>query len=781
MGGKMGQKRPSQAVDLNADRPIQDSKHDRLNRTGFASSIAQCLANWDGRDSLVISLSGKWGSGKSSVKNLIREELSKLDENERPVFHEFIPWTVSGDHILDEAFFEELGRAIGKTDSSKSTVRLINTLRVYQARLKLGEFFLKLIPLKAIRKGLAFALSVLALFSLNYEWVSPWFAIACLSISLFIWLFSTADQFFEYYIKLLEARVSASKKSILELKEELTSLMGQLKKPVIISIDEIDRLTSDELGLLCRLIKCNADFPNLVYLLLYDQGYVEDALKSFLPSELEEGRGKDYLKKIVQVSFQIPEAPRELFEKVLFEGLDKILKSAGAEKKFNKDRWGLIFHDGIRPLFSTLRDVNRYLSTLSFYFGMFEGKKVFELDPVDLIALEAIRVHEPQLYSSLPYYKDDIIKTTTRIRFDDEKGERKKVVEELLSKVSKANLDAISVLVKGIFPEVAGILGGYGSYQGTMESWYQQTRACHEDYFDRYFTLVFSSDQLTDSEIHSFIDDLKDITKTEKNVNKFVKRNRLKFLLDALENYKNEVPVEHFESIAVSLINIGDLLPPSGLGLFGDDPRMTCTRIILYMMSRMKDENERTQRLKRVFEKATDFVIPTYVDHIIKSLKKDGWGDLGVLFQSDDNIIELSKTLASRINDAAQGKTLRVSTRISLTLKFWSEFGDKQIQRNWLDEVIQNPQNAIKFIVGFSQSISNSSRREIGYRISIPSLQEYFSTDVIDKSLANYNTKDAREKLIIDMYELSKKNPNPKESVFGDSESYVWSEIKELY
>jgi len=71
----MTEKRPSGDTPFSADRPITGREHDRLGRTGFAQALARAVRGWVGRDSLVIALYGSWGSGKSSLKNMVLEEL----------------------------------------------------------------------------------------------------------------------------------------------------------------------------------------------------------------------------------------------------------------------------------------------------------------------------------------------------------------------------------------------------------------------------------------------------------------------------------------------------------------------------------------------------------------------------------------------------------------------------------------------------------------------------------------------------------------------------------
>ena len=103
---------------FSSDRPIESEADDLLGRPVFARKLAEAISSWRERDSLVIALCGPWGSGKTSVKNLTLRALNKLGAK-GPVVLEFNPWEFSGSNQLHEAFFEELGKALGRADKQK--------------------------------------------------------------------------------------------------------------------------------------------------------------------------------------------------------------------------------------------------------------------------------------------------------------------------------------------------------------------------------------------------------------------------------------------------------------------------------------------------------------------------------------------------------------------------------------------------------------------------------------------------------------------------------------
>ena len=247
---------------LSADAPITSGASDLLGRTGFAVSCAEAIANWQDDASLVIAIWGDWGSGKSSLKNLIVETLAGLEEDRRPAIVEFNPWQVIDPDQLLNAFCAEvgkvLGRPIGSEDKKEAEVRGAKW-KAYSTVLSLGG---------SIAKSGAFVASLLG---------GP---VAALPLS-------TAGENMERAAKLtkesaegLEAEAKAVReKTTSELKKEVAEALNPLQRPVLIVLDDLDRLTSSEIRHVIQLVKATTDFPHLVYLILARRESVVEALR----------------------------------------------------------------------------------------------------------------------------------------------------------------------------------------------------------------------------------------------------------------------------------------------------------------------------------------------------------------------------------------------------------------------------------------------------------------------------------------------------------------------
>ena len=84
--------------------------------------------------------------------------------------------------------------------------------------------------------------------------------------------------------------------------------MRQRNEPIVIVLDDADRLSRGEIRNVFRLVRLTAHFPNLIYIVPCDRHRVERAL-----NESEQGlSGSDYLDKIIQFPYNLPEIPAHI-------------------------------------------------------------------------------------------------------------------------------------------------------------------------------------------------------------------------------------------------------------------------------------------------------------------------------------------------------------------------------------------------------------------------------------------------------------------------------------
>lgn len=189
-------------------------------------------------------------------------------------------------------------------------------------------------------------------------------------------------------------------------RDKLIKVLKEISKPITVILDDIDRLSSDELQSILKLVRVTGNFPNIVYVLSFDKNRV---IKTLNDNNID---GRDYLEKIIQIPFDIPQVPKKLLQENLFSSLDKIL----GDVYLDKVRWSNAYWNIIKPTIKNIRDIRRYTSSLSNIFKQLGA----EIDVVDLLTIEAIRIFYPNKFKEIFELKDYIL-----VRSDDDKRKDK--------------------------------------------------------------------------------------------------------------------------------------------------------------------------------------------------------------------------------------------------------------------------------------------------------------------------------------------------------------------
>uniref|UniRef100_A0A182MFM4 KAP NTPase domain-containing protein n=1 Tax=Anopheles culicifacies TaxID=139723 RepID=A0A182MFM4_9DIPT len=121
-----GQLNASRASEYNARRYAPSARGDQYGRTSFARQIGNLLTIRPGSPGIVVGIEGPWGSGKSSIIEMIKNDLSGMRES-GPIIVQFSPWMLSGSEALVEALLTELAAGINEGAEESPTEK---TLRV---------------------------------------------------------------------------------------------------------------------------------------------------------------------------------------------------------------------------------------------------------------------------------------------------------------------------------------------------------------------------------------------------------------------------------------------------------------------------------------------------------------------------------------------------------------------------------------------------------------------------------------------------------------------------
>ena len=326
-------------MDFDADHPIERHEQDRLGRASLAEAIAEQVRAIPAEHGFTIVLHGEWGSGKTSLLNMVAETL----ENDKDVATvlRFNPWLFGSAADLVTLFFREVSAQMGegKADELKE---------VAKALVGLGQTLAPLSPATGTTwvAGLAAGL------------VGQW----------------------------------AKAPSLRQKRDRLRKALKRTDSRIVVLIDDIDRLEQNETQDLIRLVRLTSDLPNLVFLLAFDRHRVAKSLGT----DGNEAEGQQYLDKIVQLSYDVPVVREKILSRMLATWLEELVGGRDV-LQLERDVWGRVFFEVIQPLVGNLRDVKRYLYSLPVTLDTI-GR---EVALADLLGLEALRVLKPSLFREL--------------------------------------------------------------------------------------------------------------------------------------------------------------------------------------------------------------------------------------------------------------------------------------------------------------------------------------------------------------------------------------------
>jgi predicted KAP-like P-loop ATPase len=720
---------------FSADRPISTRSEDLLGRRTFAESLASAIKGWKGNDSLVIALYGAWGMGKSSIKNMLLEALRDSGRGTHIV--DFNPWQWAGQHQLADAFFSEISKALSRVRPRKKQLlkRLLllgegNTRvakwKSYAAYLKAGSFISS-----GLRKAVIWLLAVIAVIGIGSSAInSAWFRrtavvigiVALILAALFSWFGNLAEKI----AALIEAKSESARKDLTHLKDELSGLLRGLDAPVLVVIDDVDRLTAEEILLLFQLLKANADFPNLIYLTIFPRDIVEKSLDGVVP-----GGGREFLEKIVQVGFDAPKLDRTRLERVLFNGLNELLDDKIAAR-FERERWTNLFIEGLRPFFANLRDVNRYLSTLAFQIAVFRGSDSFEVNPIDLIALEVLRVFEPDAYQAIAEAKEPL--TGMRqigIRDEQERQEAAQVVDRILEKVTESNRENVRHILRDLFPLRSA---GHESYR--------DLRACHPKIFDRYFSLAIPEGEVSQSDIDRILRNAGNRASVRGEFASLNERGLLPVALERLDAYKETIPLDHAVPLITALFDIGDRLPKPPRAVLGFGADIQASRIVYWILKTEAGIARRTDMLMQAIEATSGFFVPSIVTLHENSRQEKGQ-DPDAYIVREEYLPELRALSAQKIRLAAQSGVLLSHHDMGRALYLWREWGSAEEASKWVESAIESAEGLMAFLVAFtreaaSQTLGSHFTKTHPY-IRLANVEDFIPAERIEVKLATIN------------------------------------------
>lgn len=693
---------------FHVDRPKDHPDQDCLGRSNFAENLASKIAAWKQQDSLVIGLEGAWGSGKSSIKNFI---LYYLGEESGISTVEFNPWQFSGDDRL----FEEFAGAIASVlpSSGPGAAERKQLWAKYSSYIAFGGKFTETLKLAASFAGIPGATILLDQTTRALDALGE-------------------------LTKQGGETMSGDPKSLQSIKGKLSDAFRKLEQPVLVVLDDIDRLTDEEVALIFRLVKANADFPNLVYLLLYDRKYVEESLNKITSSN-----GAEFLQKIVQMPIPVPAPQIQRVHKETFGCIDRILKSLPGSpvSEWNEERWANLWVKGLSHYFTDLRRVYRYANSCAFLLDNLKSNNCLEIDVMDFLGLEVLRIFEKPVY--------DRIKTSgsllTGIQNNDwDKDQLDDLLNNLLNCACKKK--PVEEILSTLFLKAKSKWDKMSYDDSFIRDATAKMRVCSPEHFQKYFQIALPEGTLSQSLVVEILQNLNAREVLRKIFDDAIRMEFIVPLLQALDHHdaidKQENPLPYLLALCDAADSFPETHVPIAGGMINVDPSQYVMWAVLRSCDRRSNAEEKVQLLERVILDSEGLYMPADLLWTWQSRTKKPEETMRLPALDQERDDRLRGHMVARFTEWAQsGRLIKHPLRGSL-INLWIRWQSAQC-RKWFGSQLENIETARPLI---ASHLSQQSSQVVGsvYKRK----HEYFDFEWMEKLASWDEWKFAIERVV---------------------------------
>lgn len=682
---------------LGSDLPLVDPAEDAFGYAPFASQLAQAIVSNNNPQGLVLSVHGKWGSGKSSLMNFIKYNLKNFPESERPIIVDFNPWWFEGREQITTQLLAEFSGQL--PDKLKLTREVAKQISKYS-------------------KEIANAAATYS----GYPWVKK------------------PIELLANYIPKLKALVEPE--GVPKVKKKVAAALKASGKRFVFFVDDIDRLTPDEARDLFRAIKALADFPEVVYVLFFDREEVSKALTATLKMD-----GEAYLEKIVQAPFHLPAVDKSLLQQKLFKGLDAIIESRPMPFPFDQSRWAEVFNDGLDQCIRKPRDIVRILNAISVAYPSLAG----EVNPIDFIALEFLRVFETATYGSIRDGQDFFCGFATQL--DHKKATETAYFEKWRDSLPESSQEWLVSLIGRIFPKVAQVLesslpSGFLA-SGDDSDWRKELRPCSPECFGVYFQFGIPAGHITRAEL----DRLVNSATSEEMVVLLLESKEYVFpdghskardLIERLHDFNNLEPVQAAKLITALISHAQYLLRPEDErgGFFSLPNRWRILGLATKLMEPMNLYTRQELLTNLVYTSSELWGVVGLIDMALESKKDSSKAPKAMLDLDETLPPALSQAVGQRLNQASLEELLTMS-ELDYIVDRWGAWGDPTRIPQVFKPIVDDDNGLLTLLIKFVRTgLRHAGNRTTEtYHLSMKSLALVIDLDAMEPRISSLQSR----------------------------------------
>ena len=371
-----------------------------------------------------------------------------------------------------------------------------------------------------------------------------------------------------------------------------------------------------------------------------------------------------------------------------------------------------------------------------------------------MIAIECLRMFEPDVYKSIASSKDLLISAHSNQNARDQANQE---ITIILEKATKERRESVEEILKQIFPPIESLFGGYSYGSEFAETWFKELRVCHPDIFPRYFQFAIPVGDISQSDLDEIIHLSQDRNGLVNKLKSLEEAGLLKAALSQLDSYKQDIPLEYSDSFIPALMDIGDTTENESGGFSGFSAHLHLVRIVLWYLRQEQFIERRGEMLLSGFMKTDGLsVMASIISGEQSRREKEEKADL--LLTDEPTFTKAKQEFVAKIQGLAESEPKKLLANIHLAglLFRWKEWGEIKDIRTWLLKNVCSFEDLIALLEKFTSRIVSQGMGDfvahIKYGIKLGSVETFFPLECVNELIekGDIENLDERQKQVLD-------------------------------
>jgi hypothetical protein len=404
-----------------------------------------------------------------------------------------------------------------------------------------------------------------------------------------------------------------------------------------------------------------------------------------------------------------------------------------------------------------------------------------EVNIVDLMLIEGIRVYYPKLYYVIREYPDMFVGLDHEMaskfelsRSNEEVRQRSlKILNEGLEELTTDEKEAAKNLLKALFPRLrrrvfSDIDSMKDAEQNQEWKWEQEQRIASKQYFNRFFSYTVTKGEISDLELESFLrkSENNPIPDIVSDLKRLIKKGSVdKLVLKLIEQVKKLSP-ETSRKLALALSQGGNSFSKTETLLSTTDFSSMFTafaqaaRLVKYLVENLYQREERFYLARDIAQEGEPLSFAFECFNWMRRLDEQGEQEEQKINFSPEEEQEIGHILARRTREYSEKQPIfnLSPEEIRLFLSIWADWGSREETNQYIAKRLDdNPQDDLKLLRSYLPLESACLNRDT-YKLI---------TKVVDAEVV-YNALLHIDSLALESPELAENSDKPKGLVRSD-------------